>query len=410
MAVILGACSSLVQQTEATESSFTPATRTSPVVTQIATFQNIIPTAEDFQVENFEPANRIIELPEMELKSTTRILVFDPRSEQILSISSQSINLISGIQPGANILRDGVKISPDHQWFAYLDIHDGFNIWISSFDGSQNFLGLQNAVGSSFRWLSNNKIVVYHKSGLWLDCPSEMQIVDLFSGEVYDVPRISTQGSPYCFPIPYFSPNFSKALYLDSDKGWEVYDYTTQTFYSVLPGLDTSPGSDKYFFHWDIDGLSFAIPSSDKITYAPTISEDKLTSEPELNTISLPENTINENTAFTYWIPEKQIAGLDLVGVNGKNVLDCDVSQTLVIVDLFNRKLSNYCLNRSQFFNHDGTAWFMYTSADYRFVGWTIRELPSNSEPLTTVILDTETGKVSYLDGYEFLGFGEINP
>lgn len=408
----LGACSSLVQQTESPEPSVAPATRTSPVVTQMATIQNVIPTstAEDFQVKNVVLTKRIVELSEMEMKSTTRILVFDPKSEQILSISGQSINTISNIQSGANILRDGIKISPDHQWFAYLDIQDGFNMWISSIDGSQHFLGLQNLVGSSFRWLSNNKLIVYFKSGLWFDCPSEMQIVDPFSSEVSDIPYISTQGSPYCFPIPYFNPNLSQALYLNGEAGWEVYNYATHESYSVLPGLDPSPGSDKYFFHWGADGVSFAIPSSDRVTYTLTIPEDNLTFEPSLNIISFPENTFNENATFTFWIPEKQIAGLDLVGTDGKTVLGCDVSQTFVMVDLLIQKLSNYCLNRSQFSNLVGTAWLTYTSADFRFVGWTIRELPSNSEPLTTIILDTETGKVSSLEGYEFLGFGEVNP
>jgi hypothetical protein len=67
-------------------------------------------------------------------------------------------------------------------------------------------------------------------------------------------------------------------------------------------------------------------------------------------------------------------------------------------------------LNRSFFNDELGSAWFVYSSADSRFVGWTVRELPSNDEPIGSVILDTETGKVSYLEGYEFLGFGEVNP
>ena len=365
-----------------------------------------------FQIEYASPSNRVIDMSELNLDPSTRILAFDAKTQQILSISHRSTITILKSRSDSIVKFEKIEISPDHRWFAYLEINGGFNIWISSVDGTQHFMGIQNAVGSSFRWLSNDKLAVYNKLGLWMDCPSEMQIFDPFSKEVNDVPGISTQGSPSCFPIPYFNPDFSRALYLNlyNETGWKLYNYKAQTSYSVLPGLDTSPGGDKYFFHWEKDGLSFAMPDSDKISFVRNVPEGDLTSKPPIETISLPQNTINENKFFEFWIPGKQLAGFDLIGINKKSVLTCGVLKSFVIVNLITQELKNYCLDRSVFSDQVGTAWFTYVSADNRFAGWTVRELPSNDKPLGTVILDIETGKISYLQGYEFLGFGELSP
>ena len=401
--ISLGSCTVLPQNSISPPPPTVSVTQISPskVATSTATETTL-------QIENFNPSNRSVELSELDLKPTTRMLMFDPKSEQILSVSDQSIDPLTNIQSENNILSDGIRMSPDNRWFAYLEIDEGFQIWISSVDGTQHFLGIKNAIGSTFRWLNNEKIVVYNKVGFWLDCPSEMQIVDPFSKEVIDISDISTQGSQYCFPIPYFKPDFSQALYLNSETGWEVFDYKTRSSYSVLPGLDNSPSSNKYFFHWGKDGLSFAIPESDKITFAFDLPEATFTTGLTLNRVALPDGTVNEDALFATWIPEEQIVGLDLIGSDNKTVLGCNVRQTYVMINLKTRKLNNYCLDRSLFSDQVGTPWFTYISDDYRFIGWTIRKLPSNEDPLGAVILDTETGKLSYLEGYEFLGFGEL--
>jgi hypothetical protein len=362
------------------------------------------------QVENV--SSHVVSLAELGLRDTTRILVFDPKSSQLLAISNKSTEPIPNIQSGTYSLRDGIEMSPDHKWFAYLEISEGFNIQISSVDGTHHFMGIKNAVGSSFRWLTNGKIAVYNKMGLWLDCPSEIQVVDPFSKEINSIPNILLEGSqsPFCFPIPYFNPDFSKALYLSSEAGWQIYDYKTQSSNSVLPGLDTSPGGDKYFFEWGTNGLSFAIPDSDKITFARNVSENELTSVLSLEILALPEDVLNEDRGFDVWIPEKHIVGFDLKTKNETAILKCRMPKSFVVVDLATQTLKNYCLDRSEFAGQVGTPWFASVSADSRFVGWTIRELPSNEDPLSTVTLDTQTGNIIYLESYEFLGFGEISP
>lgn len=412
MTIYLSACANQSGQTISPSFPVALETKDTPIATQVAPSKTstVMPVETPLVLRTINPSNRVVALSELDLEPTTRILVFDPKLEQVLSISGKSVDLVPNIQSGVNTLADGVEMSPDHRWFAYLEINDGFNIRVSSVDGAQRFIGIKNAVGSSFRWLSNDKIAVYNKLGFWLECPSEMQIFNPFSGESEDVPYISSQGSPSCFPIPYFNPDLSKALYLNlyNESGWKIYDYKTQTSHSVLPELDTSPGGDKYFFYWGKSGLSFVIPDSDKITYAFDIPESKFIFEPPLNAISLPDSTVNENEAIEFWIPEEQVVGLILVGTDSKAVLGCDVPQTFVVINLAILELNDYCLNPSWYSGQTGTAWFTYFSADHRFVGWTIRELPSNSEPLVTVILDTATGKLSYLENYEFLGFGEL--
>jgi len=399
-------CASPVQPSPTATYIFTPVPL-QPSPTSVVAATDSLPI---FQVENRNPPQRVIKFSELDLKSTTRVLLFDPKTEHFLSISNQSINPLPNARPEMSLQLDTIRLSPDHRWFAYLEINDGFNIWINSVDGSQHFMGISNAVGSTFRWLSNDKIAVYDKLGGWADCPSALQIFDPFSKEVNNIPDISSEGIEYCFPIPYFNSDFTQGLYLDSDIGWQTYDYKAQTSYAALSGLDTSPGGNKYFFRWGGDGLSFAVPHQDRISFASNLTNDDLSSVLLLKTILLPQDSINENGFFEFWIPEKQLAGFELVGNDDNNVLDCAVTQTFVLVNLTTQTLSNYCLNQAVFSNQIGSAWFTYISADYRFAGWTVHELPSNTVPLGTVILDLETGKVSYLEGYEFLGFGEVPP
>lgn len=411
MSIYLSSCANQSLQTITPSPPVITKTKIGSIATPAvpSTTAAVMPVTSPLTIRTINPSNRVVALSELGLAPTTRILTFDPKSEQVLSISDKSMDLVPNIQSGVNTLADGIKMSPDRRWFAYLEINEGFNIRVSSVDGVHHFVGIKNAIGSSFRWLSNEKIAVYNKLGFWLDCPSEMQIFNPFSGDVKVVPDISTQGSQYCFPIPLFNSDFSKALYLNSQTGWEIYNYETQSSNPVLTGLDTSPGGDKYFFSWGNDGLSFAIPDSDKITYSFDIPESKFVFEPPLNTLPLPVGTVNVNEAIEFWIPEEQVVGLDLVGSDGKAVLDCDVPQTFVIVNFATQKLNNYCLDRSLFSDQIGGIWSTHVSADFRFVGWTVRELPSNSEPLTAVILDTSTGKLSFLEHYEFLGFGELS-
>jgi len=412
LALALGACSTPTQHADNPNTLTVVPTSTSLAVTQMMPSSSPVgpSTLSALRVENLNPINRVVTLSDLDLNPTTRILVFDPVTEQILSISDQSMNPIPNIQSQASIHLDGIEMSPDHHWFAYLVIDDGFNIWVSSVDGSQHFAAQTKAIGSSFRWVGDDKIASYHTLGYWFDCPNELQIIDPFSREVNDIPYISNTGSPYCFPIPYFNSIFSRAIYLNSEKGWEMYDYESLKTVSVLPGLDTSPTSNKYFFYWGKEGLTFAIPYSDKITFVRNLPESDLTLESPIETIPLPHSTFNENEILEFWIPNKQLAGFDLVGTDKNSILGCDIPKTFVIVNLATKELRNYCLDRSMFSNQIGTAWFTYTSADHRFVGWTVLELPSNDKPIGSVILDSETGKVSYLEGYEFLGFSEIGP
>lgn len=403
----LVACSTAPKGTAVSPVPTISVTKILPTATKLIT--TLLPTEPPtFYIEKLP--SRTVSLSQLGLKDTTRILVFDPKSEQVLSVSNQSIAPIPNIQSGAVSQLNGIEMSPDHHWFAYLEINQGFNIRISSVDGNQYFEGIKNAVGSSFDWLSNDKIAVYNKLGFWKECPSEMQIFDPFTKVVNKIPYISTSSSPYCFPIPYFNSDLSQALYLDRETGWQIYNYKTKMYYSVLPGLNTSPGGDKYFFKWGTNGLSFAIPAPDKITFALNLSEEELTSAQPLEMVELPKDTFNENSIFDVWIPEKHLVGFDLSTKDKKTIFDCSISQTYVMIDLANKTLRNYCLNRSIFSEQTGSPWFTYVSSDYRFVGWTIHELPSNAEPLGAVILDTKTGNNCYLEGYEILGFGEISP
>lgn len=363
-----------------------------------------------FRITDLDPENRVVAMSALELSVTTHAFVFDSTNEEFLLLSDNSQNEVYNIDPKAKFHLEAVKLSPDRKHFAYLEIESGFNIWISKVDGSSHSEIQKSSIGSSYYWLNNDQLVVYNNSGTWLDCPSDVQVVSLTGDPVISIPAAVSTGNSFCFPTPVFNPDFSKGIYLDSKKGWQVYDYRSGTSQGVLSGLDVSPDINKYFFRWDRDGLSFAIPESHEITFDQNLTEQDLTaSTPSFQVLALPEHTLNENAVFDFWVPEKQIAGFDLVGEGEGMVLNCDVHRTFVLVDLLNEELRNYCLDRTVFIDQTGSIWSTSISTDNRFVGWTIRELPSNERPLGTVILNTDTGEITYLPGYEFLGFGEVD-
>jgi len=220
---------------------------------------------------------------------------------------------------------------------------------------------------------------------------------------------MNTSGRKYCFPIPYFNPDHSRAIYLASNQDWQLYEYASQKSRSILAGLSAGPNINKYFFDWGSNGLTFAIPEKDRISFAQNLSENDLTAPP-VELIYLPANTINANALFDFWVSGKQLAGFDLSSSGSRPVLDCEISKTFVITDLPGKELKNYCLDRSMLADQQGGIWNTDISANNRFVAWTLRKLPGNSETLGIVILNTETGHISYLEDYEFQGFGEINP
>jgi hypothetical protein len=392
---------------------------TTPMVEQIelsATPRPIIPDQVDtpdtnsFQIIDLDPVDRVVSLSDLGLSPTTRILVFNSQDEQFLSVSKDSVQGIPNIHPTAKFHLESVKISPDYKRFAYLVIDNGFNIWVSSIDGLKYTEIQKNAVGPAYLWLNSDQFVVYNNMGSWMDCPSDLQIISLYQNSAKNISDMVPEGSSFCFPVPYFNPNFSKGIYLDNKEGWKMHDYSSENSERVLLSLDTSPDINKYFFHWGDSGLTFAIPAVDKITFGRNLVDaDLLSSDLPLKIISLPPNTANKNATFDFWNPDEQLSGFDLVGTNGERIFACSVQQSFVIVDLLVQELRNYCLDRTSYMDQVGTVWSTYISADNRLVGWTVRELPSNIIPLGTVILNIKTGNITYLPGYELLGFGEVD-
>jgi hypothetical protein len=408
LTIFLVACSLVPKQNNPTMTLSIP-TNTTEQPLEIKTPPQVSsesPTHTKMSEVDVAPINRVVPLTEQTLSVNTRLIMFDPKTKQMFSISNQYTNLVPIIELNGKM--PDIKLSPDHKWIAYYYFDNGFQVGVKSVDGLEQSEGLKKAVGPSFQWISPNKIVAYDQEGLAGDCPNKLEVVNPYTGISSGIPPINSEGRKYCFPIPYFSDDLSQAIYYNNPKGWEIYNFKSQTSKPILPGFGSDLG---YRLYWDTDGLSFAIPVDGGIEFSSKMTEDDLSATVLIEKVNLPLGTDFESpyAFFEYWIPDEQVVGFNLVGANDSNVLSCDIPKTFVSVDLKKGELSNYCLDRTEISGQHGTPSFTYISKDHRFVGWTVTKPPNNDEPIGTVVLDLQTGKVSYLEGLVFYGFGEID-
>lgn len=409
--IVLSSCTAvttnkgtMVIPSQTAELTNTPQSRATPSESR--------PTPAQFQVIDINPV-KMVPFGELALGPSMEIVAVGSAGQKLFRLSSPTFvaQEVSSFPVSARI--DSIRFSPDGSSFVYLLPKPGsqgnvthYELWLSSATKNDQSLILKDLEGGvSISWINNSQLAIWKKYGNTFDCPGGLQIVDLPSGTIKTLPDLPTNSEVFCFPMPFFSPTLSKAIYLEEGTGWKQIDYESSTTTDILPtlqGMDISPVGGKYF-HWGLSGLSFALPNSSEIQFARNLNETEFTTPNQFNSVQLPGNESINGNLFQWSDLETGFVAFDLKTNN-----DTNSGLTFVVANLADLALKNYFMDRSSFDGYKGITWQIVPSSDGRFLSWAIMAPPKDYPALGSVILDTKTGEASFLKGYQILGFAEI--
>ena len=140
--VVLVACSP--STVAATQSKTAPSIPTAKIIPSPTTLP---PTAITPTIKTIAPVSREVELSDLELNDSTRLILYYEPSDSLRIMARQDVRpqRIPIITP-QSIINYGIEISPNHKWFAYNIFKEKredveyYDIWISSIDGKQQKL------------------------------------------------------------------------------------------------------------------------------------------------------------------------------------------------------------------------------------------------------------------------------
>jgi hypothetical protein len=413
MILALTACSSTRMTEEPTRLPSATGTPTLPAVpTRINTpTATATETTPEFQILD-GPTIKVVPLSQLQFGHPIVIYAAKPVDGNIYQFSSPKFTPSPAVFL-AKARTDSLKFSPDNQWFVYpvftfkdQDRLAHYDIWLgSTIRQVTPSLIIKDLGGDiNFWWLNNSQVIIATPYGRNFDCPGNIIIVDPFlktKKRLPDWPKIDYSS---CFPVPLLNPDLSKAIYLESDQGWKQVDFasmTTTGVFSTLKDAEISSFRPKYLF-WDSDGISFAFLTSNQIRYARNLAGSEITTANQSKLIQLPPHMTSLYDGFEWWDLKKGLVAFDLQQKEKKEL-------TFAIANLDDLTLKNYKIDRNSFAGNKGTAFNIVSSSDGRFLGWTLLKDGANN-PWGSLILDTQTGEVSFLKDYQILGLGEAQP
>jgi hypothetical protein len=369
------------------------------------------------------PSVREVELSDLELGNTTRlILYYEP---------SQSLRIMSGqdVQPqkipniaSAEWLFAGIEISPNQKWFIYKvskGMKDGvayFDYWINSVDGNKKKIAVSNVHGGTeARWVSDEQIEIWFYPDGSRACPERLSIVNPFTEEVSKSSEIPHSISPQCFFDLSTSRDHSKMVYLNEDGFWSIFDFATAKNQTVFPWLSKSERFALWprYIHWSTSGMTLVLPGQESVDFIIDLPiSDVSKNNVVLNKILFPDGTKIYNETFSWWELESGFVGFDLVDADYdySGIDQGSPSSNFAVLDLKNSIWYDYNLDRAKTGERQKViSSFIFSSADNRFLAWTIYEPPDMSYASETVVLDRKTGRIARIQGFEFFGWGEID-
>lgn len=434
---ILAACSSSPVETPlASSNNITPTNSTTinlsptPVITTSRTVFTpqvfSTPTLIKPEIQLLAPERREVDLADLGLSNSTRLILYYKPSNSLRIISGKDIQpqKIPNIDPEARFSRYNLRhISPDQKWFVYYtfkEMKDNlayYDFWVSSVDGEKQWIFASGVKGgTNAEWVTDNQIELWYSPARW-NCPQRVAIQNPFSRETIVPPETPSSPMPHCvFPLS-SNPDHSKLIFLEEGTGkWSIFDFNTGMKQSVFPWLSQSDAYNLVprYIRWLPSGITYALPNHESIDFIvdlPPSSSSDINNQG--NKIQLPSSYEIFDNWFSWWSLDDSLIGFDIVKSN-------HVSPTLpreesspsvfVIFDLRNSVLYDYKLDRAKTGDRQKVSDpFVSASADNRFLAWTIYEPPGMSHPSETVILERATGRIARIKGFEFFGWGEID-
>lgn len=382
-----------------------------------------IPTFITPKVETIAPSVREVELSDLGLSNTTRLILYYESSNSLRIMSGQDIQpqKIPNIDTEAWIY-GGVEISPDQKWFIYQvskGIKDGiayYDYWISSIDGKTQKIAVSNVRGGTeIRWVTDEQIELWYYPDGSRECPRRESIINPFTQEILNSAKVPLSISPHCFFDLSTNPDRSKNVYRNEDGLWSVYDFNTGQSQNVFPWFSKSESFALWprYIQWSTSGITLVLPRQGSIDFildlpASDVSENDIA----FSKVLLPDGKKLYNETFSWWALDKGFVGFDLIQSDFRYVESGDETppSDFVILDLKRSILYDYNLDRARIGETENVSdYFVQASVDNRFLAWTIFRPPGMGNSIETVVLDRKTGQVARIKGFEFFGWGEID-
>lgn len=375
------------------------------------------------KVEIIAPDKREVQLQDLGLSNSTRLILYYHPSDSLRIMSGQDIRpqRIPNIN-SKGIINYGIKISPNEKWFIYhvfKERREGiayYDLWISSIDGRQQKIAVSNVQGATeARWVTNEKLELWYYPDGARACPERELLVDPFAQETLIPPTVPPSTEPHCFFPLSTSPDQSKLIYRNKDSElWNIFDFDTGNSQNVFPWLSQSDSFALWpnYVQWLPSGITYVLPNQESIDYALDLSPTSaMDIGSQWNKILLPESNKILWNAFPWVSLDDGLIGFDMIDAQ-TNPLDNSEdspSSKFVVLDLWHSILYDYNFDRAKTGDTQRVSdYFVYASADNRFLAWTISRPPGMGNPIETVVLDRKTGRIARVKGFEFLGWGEV--
>jgi hypothetical protein len=374
-------------------------------------------------VKTIAPDAREVELSDLALNDSTRLILYYEPSNSLRIMARQDIRPQRiPIINSQSIINYGIAISPNHKWFAYNVFKEKrdevayYDIWISSIDGKQQKIAVSDVRGATgTRWATNEQIELWYYPDGQRACPIRESIINPFTQESLISPELPSSISPQCFFDLSTNPDRSKMIYLNGDGLWSIYDFSTSQSQNVFPWLSKSERFALWprYIQWSTNGITLALPRQQSIDFIVDLPiSDVSESNVALNRVLLPDGKKIYNETFSWWALDKGFVGFDLVRSDFNYVESGDETppSNFVILDLKRSILYDYNLDRARIGDMQKVSdYFIHASADNRFLAWTIFDPPGMGNPIETVVLDRQTGQIARIKGFEFFGWGEVD-
>ncbi len=362
---------------------------------QSVSIQNI--TALDQGPNNFPP-----------LGKTTNVILRDVISERLLRIDSRGvIYQIDGLQP--NIYFDGgIKINPDETMFLYITFNSKletgeavYDLWVSSIDGSQQSLLINDLVGGfQYDWMNQEYVILWRRSRGGYFCPDEITVMNIGTKELSSIPALQFDRPILCYPHPAFNNDASRAV-IQANENWLLVDYAQNRvrYFDLHYSLNSL--APWILYNFEVDQLSIVVPDTNRIYYGQDlIVPDQ---EVELQFLALPNGVSILDNNLLMWDIDRMSVVFDVTKDNHNR-------NGLANLSLLNGELSKYSVDRASYKQNLGyPSSLVYLSLDGKFLSWTVYKPPENTEPFGAIILDLHTGLITYFDDLEVVGFGEVS-
>lgn len=426
IAFLLTACVASPPNQTPTQSQFSSGTHTynPPLIIPSPTSDNgpITP-----KIINLCPVERVVPLADLGLNAQTRLLMLPadvdlhrPIKTGLWSLSPFEVipQYISSIIPEEDeMVNDDFQISPDYQWISFLRWKEGDAdraLWISSLDGMQQWEVVKIRANSYAQWVSDKEMVIVGitdeerfeniegRIPFYVYVP--LLSINPFTLEAHPLTTLPEERTDR-FLIDYFrNMDSSYELYsigagpVDKFVLYRYSDDTSQSVFKWLTGKD-----------W-VNAITMQIWLLADNTFTVTVTRPygmDLASGLDLQAITLQQGY--DEVMRKIVLPDKMMPFFVLARFPN-NAPFLLLEQTTVdyyppigfyVLDYQNMIIRDYCFDPS--FRGD----IIDISPDGHFLATTFYENPlTESGDKWIVVLNLDTGYISYIPDYQFIGWG----